>query len=191
VTNIAAKFLRLFQEGLRSRIAWILVAFHASCFLFAIAAMSPPSREFAAFLETFSGSSTTIFAGRPFHFHYESALLQVIFLLDLPSAIACVPVLILLSPVFGIFHVGIFVGSYFGASLALFASSVQWLMIGSVAEKRFMRREWGRGLVGIANRYIVALLALIMLASAVGLPLVAARSRRAGMRHGGISFSIR
>jgi hypothetical protein len=84
---------------LRSRVAWLVASIHGAWFFLAVANMSPPSPMFANFLDSLSGSSTTIFAGRPFHFTYESMTLKSLFVADLPSSLAQVPLGISLSPV--------------------------------------------------------------------------------------------
>jgi hypothetical protein len=188
VAKVVAKFWRLFKESLSSRIAWLLAVLHACCFLFAIANMSPPSREFASFLQSVQGSTTTIYAGRPFHFHYESILLKTLFLLDLPAAVTCIPLSLLLTPILGIFHVGMFIGSYIAALLELLASSVQWLVVGLLVEKRLLLRRWGAAFVGLVNRRANVLIALMLLISAVGIPWVNARSQQKATRRGSTSF---
>jgi hypothetical protein len=68
---------RFAHSCVRSRLAWVLVYLHASWFLIAIANMSPPAPWLGEFLDRGGWSSATLFAGRPFHFHYESRVMKV------------------------------------------------------------------------------------------------------------------
>jgi hypothetical protein len=69
-------------------VAWVLVCLHASWFLIAIANMSPPAPGLGEFLDGGGWSSATLFAGRPFHFHYESMVMKLLVLVDFPSMLA-------------------------------------------------------------------------------------------------------
>ncbi len=131
-------FVRYVQTSARSRLAWLLACLHAAWFLLSIADMSPPSPGFAAFLENGGGSSATIFAGRPFHFAYESIALKLLFLFDLPSELAIAAVGLLSIPIAWplekMFHPTLYARSYFGASLVFLVATVQWLAVGNSLE---------------------------------------------------------
>ena len=129
-----------------------------------------------------------MYAGRPFHFYYESLLVKVVFLSNLPALIACIPLSLLLSPILRILHVGVFIASYIAASLELVMASIQWMIVGLLVERRLVLRDWGNGLVGFLRRHAALVLAVVLVITAVGVPLVNVRSRRLGMRHGGVSF---
>src|SRR5262252_1294410 len=112
-------FLRYLHASARSRVAWLLACPHSAWFLLSIANMSPPSPGFAAFLQNGGGSSATIFAGRPFHFTYESVALKLLLLFDLPSELVVAAVGLLSIPISlpleKMFHTTLYAGSYFGA----------------------------------------------------------------------------
>jgi hypothetical protein len=105
--------------------------------------MSPPSREVANFIEQFSGSTVSILAGRPFHFAHESLFLQLLTLFDLPSMFASIPIALLLFPLLKLLHVGLYEGSYVGAGIQIAMGSLQWLLVGRLAEVWLGSRRWG------------------------------------------------
>jgi len=179
---------QLLAEANRSRLAWLVCSLHAACYLLAIASMSPPSREVANFIQQFSGSTVAILAGRPFHFAYESLLLQLLFLFDLPSMFASIPLGLLLSPLLKLFHVGLYEGSYVGAGISIAMGSLQWLLVGRLAEVWLGSRRWGMVVLQRTNRHFITLTILILLVTAVSVPLVNARSRRLAFRHAAISL---
>src|ERR1700719_748718 len=79
------RVVRLFRESARSRLGWVLAAIHALWFYLGVLSMGPPSRTAANFLDSVQGADWTMFAGRPFHFHYQSWILKSVLLADLPS----------------------------------------------------------------------------------------------------------
>src|SRR5262249_32002887 len=99
----------------RSRLGWLLAAIHASWFLLAVVNMGPPSPEFAKFLDSGGHSSTALFAGRPFHWRYETIFLKVLLLLDVPAVLASIPASLLFDPLLKACHVGLLYRSYAGA----------------------------------------------------------------------------
>ena len=183
VSAIFTKYHRFLAEASRSRLAWLLVFLHAAWFLLAIANMSPPSRDFAHFLEHVEGSDVTTFAGRPFHFHNESLPLQILSLFDLPSSLAAIPLAILLFPVLKLFHVGMYEGSYIGAVVLFVMSALQCLIIGKLADDWLSSRPWGVSTVRRISRHFVVLSVLIFFITAVSVPLLNARSQRLAFRH--------
>src|SRR6266436_3853751 len=134
VPAILRKLGQLLAEASRSRLAWLVCSLHAACYLLAIANMSPPSREVANFIEQFSGSTVSILAGRPFHFAHESLFLQLLTVFDLPSMFASIPIALLLFPLLKLFHLGLYEGSYIGAGIQIAMGSLQWLLVGRLAE---------------------------------------------------------
>jgi len=70
------RFSGLLRECGRSRFGWILAAIHVFWFYLAIRSMGPPSRAAASFLDSFQGADWTLFAGRPFHYTYQSWILK-------------------------------------------------------------------------------------------------------------------
>jgi hypothetical protein len=185
---IFAKFSHFLSEAIRSRLAWLLVFLHAAWFLLTIANMSPPSPRLANFIEQFGGSSTTaILAGRPFHYHYESLSLQIMFLVDLPSWLASAPIGFLFLPFFKLFHVGRFSGSYIGAGILLVMSSLQWLLLGNLLHVWLNSRRWGVATIQRLNRHFEVLTVLVLSFTAVTAPILNARSRLR-FHDAGISF---
>jgi len=172
------------QVALRSRLAWVLVCLHAVWFFLAITNMLPPSRESAKLLEHFSGSTTAIFAGRPFHFAYESLAVQFQFLVDLPSMIAAIPVDLLLSPLMRLARLDLYSGSYVGAGLSLMLASCQWLAVGKLLESWRSFSNWGESFLAWVQRWFALVAALVLLFTTVATPLVSAHSRTlAHQRH--------
>ena len=188
VPAVFASLRRFLSEAVRSRLAWLVVSLHAAWFLLAIANMSPPSREVANFIEQFSGSTVAILAGRPFHFAYESLFLQLLTVLDLPSMFASIPVGLLLSPLLKLFHLGLYEGSYVGAGIQIAMGSLQWLLVGRRFEVWFGSRRWGMSALQRINRHFVTLTVLILLLTAISVPLLNATSRRFTFRHTAISL---
>jgi hypothetical protein len=77
--------------------------------------MLPPSPGLADFLDRGGSSTAAMFAGRPFHFHSEAALLRLLVLADLPSMLVQALVGLMLLPLLTNIHIGHYVGSYLGA----------------------------------------------------------------------------
>jgi hypothetical protein len=73
-------------------------------------------------------AGVSIIAGRAFHLTYESTLLKVIFLLDLPGALLA----FLMSLPFALVFYGasIQVQSWITAVILLIATSIQWWLVG-------------------------------------------------------------
>jgi hypothetical protein len=185
---IFTKLGRLLAGSIQSRLAWLLVFIHAAWFLLAIANMSPPSPGLANYIEHGGGSSASILAGRPFHYEYESLFSKLLLLSDLPSALASIPVALFLLPLFKLFQVGLYEGSYIGAGILLAMGSLQWLIAGKFANGWLRSRSWGASILQRINRHFVLLTTLILLFTAVSAPLLNARSRRLGFRHAAISY---
>ena len=77
--------VRLFRQSVRSWLGWVLAAIHALWFYLGILSMGTPSRTAANFLDSVQGADWTMFAGRPFHFHYQSWILKSVLLAQLRS----------------------------------------------------------------------------------------------------------
>jgi len=106
--------------------------------------MSPPSPSFADSLDSGGSSTAVLLAGRPFHYHYESAFLQLLVLADLPSMLVEALLALLSLPLLMNIHVGHYVGSYFGAGLLLLIATFQWLAVGKLIETWLSSRSAGR-----------------------------------------------
>jgi len=150
--------------------------------------MSPPSRAFANFLDAFSGSSATIFAGRPFHFTYESVFMKCLIVADLPSGLAQIPVGLSLSPLIGMAHLGTYAESYLGASIFFVLATCQWLAIGRVAEVSLASKPWGEAALKRVAQHSQILIAVVILLSVVFVPIVNHRSQMQGFRQPAISM---
>ena len=112
--------------------------------------MSPPNPELGEYLdglrESGGWASTTLLAGRPFHLHYESALLKAVFLADMPALIFCVALGLMMFP-FSLLlgEPPAFVGSYIAAAVLLVAASLQWLLVGYWIQRGLRRSPPHRG----------------------------------------------
>ena len=176
------------RSGTRSRLGWLTACLHAGWFFVAIANMSPPSLGFAKFLQDGAGSSATIFAGRPFHFVYESILLKSLILADLPAELAQLPFEFLFVPLCKHSHLSFIALSYWDAGILLVFASCQWLLLGAALESAIKSRPLGDSFSNMVTRHFPATIAVILLLTLVTVPLVNERSRRLGFRHAAISF---
>ena len=154
----------------------------------AIANMSPPSRQLAQFLDQGGWSSASILAGRPFHYYCESNLLKCLFVVDLPSMVAAIPLDFVAAALLKVFRVGILVWSYFGAALMLLAGTFEWLTLGKLFADWMEQKRSGAWVLQRLNRYWRPAIALIVLFTIIATPIVNKRSRQLGFRHAGISF---
>lgn len=178
------------RDSVRSRFAWLLVCLHAAWFLLAIANMSPPAPSFAKFLDSGGWSSATVFAGRPFHFTYESVFLKALLVVDTPSMLVGIPLGFLSAPIERVLHVGFFVGSYVDAVALLLVGTCQWLVVGNLIDIRLKSHPfWARALPGL-NRFFVIVMMLVLLFAVIAIPIVHNRSQRLGLRHPAISFHL-
>lgn len=173
---------------MRSRLGWILVCLHASWFFLAVANMSPPSPAFAKYLEAGGWSSATLFAGRPFHFTYESLALKSLLVADLPAMLAELPFSFLLLPFLKLAHANLYSGSYISAGSLLLLASCQWLAIGASLQSLLSASKWGTWILGRVRRYFVLIIAVVILFATIATPMINARSRGLGFRQPAISF---
>lgn len=179
---------RFAHSCVKSQVAWVLVCLHASWFLIAIANMSPPAPWLGEFLDRGGWSSATLFAGRPFHFHYESMVMQLLVLADFPSMLAALPIGLSISPLMSAAHVGSFIGSYVGALIELVTASCQWLVVGLAVDRRLESRPWGTNVLRPVNKYFLAIVAFVLVLTVVAVPLINKGSQERGFQHGAISF---
>ena len=135
-----AAFGKLFRDSARSPLAWLLVAIHAALFFLAVTSMRPPNPAYGQVLDAGGSWNTTLFAGRPFHFYYESLLLKILFTVDLPAGLAVIPAALIGDLFLRALNIGSYVGSYLGAALFLLASSCQWLAVGGLLRRRYAPR---------------------------------------------------
>ena len=177
---------RFVRSCVRSRVAWVLVCLHASWFLIAIANMFPPAHWLGDFLDKGGWSSAILFAGRPFHFHYESRVMKILVLVDFPSLLGALPIGLLISPLMS--HAGSFIGSYVGAIIELMTASCQWLAMGFAIERRLESRPWGTRTLRAVNKYFLVVVTSVVVLTVVAVPLINKRSQERGFQHGAISF---
>jgi hypothetical protein len=182
-----AKLSAFLRGCCRSCLAWLFVTVHGAWFFLAIANMSSPSPSLGDWIDRGAYVSTSLLAGRPFHYTHESMALKVLFLVDLPSFLASILVSLLVLPLRTIVHFGSYRSSYIAAAILLVLGSVQWLVLGNVLEFRIRLNESFNNSFKKLNHLIVAAIVLVLLATAIVTPMVNARSRRLGFRHAGIS----
>ena len=103
--------------------------------------MGPPSRRAADFLDSLQGADWTLFAGRPFHYHYLSWVMQALILADMPSMLVAAALALLLSSLHLTPHLSTFVQSYVDAVVRFILATGQWLLIGRRLEGRFPSRS--------------------------------------------------
>jgi hypothetical protein len=135
--------IRSFRASVRSRLGWLLAAIHALWFYLGILSMGPPSRAAANFLDSLQGADWTLFAGRPFHFTYQSWVLKSVLLADMPSTLVVSAGDLLLWPLWLIKHIDTYGRSYIAAGLLFVVATGQWLMVGHFIQKRLSRKVGG------------------------------------------------
>jgi hypothetical protein len=73
-------------------------------------------------------AGVSIIAGRAFHWHYESTLLKVICVLDLPGILLSLPIGLPFPFIFK--EASVQVQSWIGAVIMLIGTSIQWWLVG-------------------------------------------------------------
>jgi hypothetical protein len=132
---------RLLRECATSQLGWAFALIHAVWFYLGVRSMGPPSRAAAAFLDSLQGADWTFFAGRPFHFAYQSWILKSVIVADMPSMLVQAACGLLLWPVSSVMHIDTYEGSCVAASPLFVFASVQWLMVGHFLQKRVWLRS--------------------------------------------------
>src|SRR5215203_3871294 len=105
-----------------SRIGLAALVLHLLLFVYCLGQKTPLADDANAAANEGRGFNTTLFAGRPFHFNYESTLFKIILILDLPASAVSDVVLK---------FVGVFASpspytkSWIDAWVVIFASSIQ------------------------------------------------------------------
>jgi len=178
----------LIRSCTRSRLGWLVACFHMAWFLLAIANMSPPSPAFADFLDHGGWSSATLFAGRPFHFTYESLPLKILILADMPSAFVGACLGLLASPLLQTIRLSVYAASYRAAALLLVISTGQWLLIGYLLQTHMELLTWGKAWLEKLDRHFALTMAIILLFTVVFVPILDQRSHMLGFRHPAVSF---
>ena len=171
-----------------STIGLLAACVHASLLVVAIAAMSPPSPGLGEYFDSGGGSSATLFAGRPFHFVYESLILKLLVLADIPATLVRAAVLIPVGLVLKAAGVGSYVASYVDAAGALLFGSVQWFLVGRYVESRILRSGGGDRLVQTVSSSLKVVIPLIGILTLIIASWLNAPSAELGIGHSGISF---
>jgi hypothetical protein len=84
-----------------------------------------------------------MFAGRPFHFTYQSWILMSVLPADLPSMLVVSVGGLLSVPLQLTRHIDTFAGSYVGAGLLFVVATGQWLIVGFFVQRRFRSKRRG------------------------------------------------
>ena len=175
----------------RSSVGRLLVVLHAALMVIALANKGPADPTGANELQQISqfgfSMDYSYFAGRQIHLNYESPLMQVLILADLPSDFGCIAVALPVSWLSDTiwaskdtrassatpWRTSLFVLSYRTAAWLLLAASVQWLIVGSWLQRSLRRRD-GREPRAIAwlDRHLWRVVAAVVVASAVVVPIV-------------------
>jgi hypothetical protein len=89
IRRVVIRCVAICRAVVTNDVAWLLAAVHGVVLVLCVANMSPPDREFAEDLDRVYAnggwSSATVYAGRPYHWHYESIPFQLLSLADLPA----------------------------------------------------------------------------------------------------------
>lgn len=128
VSGFMRVLLLLFRRVVSSRVGHFLLVAHLVIIVYEFA-QKPVAyyTDTPCFLEP---SSAAFIAGRGYHWHYESALLQWISFLDFPALVLGTLSSNLLSPL----SLCAFTRSWVDAILILTFASVQWLLVGFIVE---------------------------------------------------------
>jgi hypothetical protein len=120
-------------------VSLVFAAVHVIWFCAAAATLGHHPHSGISFLPDGS-PSVTLFAGRPFHFEYESPILKILLWADVPAfLLAGVPEYCCGSWMQRYWSVQ--ARSYLDAGLLLCLGSLQWAIIGYVFAARWMRRS--------------------------------------------------
>jgi hypothetical protein len=182
---------RFARAATGSSVAWLVVTCHASAYVLCIANMSPPDRDFADSLDSLyaSGgwSSATVFAGRPFHLHYESIPLKVMCLLDLPAVFMSAASASAIQDTLRLWP-SVYVQSWLDAGTWLIVASFQWLFLAYWFERLLTSNPRWTRLSGAIRAHRGVLIAAIITATIIAAPLIQSRSNSLGFGHAGMSF---
>ncbi len=131
------RILYFIKRVASSRIGHTLLIVHLSLVVFDFAQKQPVSRAESNIVRTAENqSSSSLLAGRGFHWHYESTLLKFLVLADLPGIFLSLLIALILVPLFYVLPtLGEYDASWVGAVLLLLATSIQWQFIGYCLER--------------------------------------------------------
>jgi hypothetical protein len=121
-----------------SRIGLLLAFIHFCLVVYGFAQKQPVELGGDGPFDITRAAGVSIIAGRTFHLHYESTLLKVVFLLDLPGALLA----FLMSLPFALIFYGasIQVQSWVTAVILLIGTSIQWWLVGYGLHSLWNRR---------------------------------------------------
>jgi hypothetical protein len=124
----------LSADRFRKHLGLVLAEIHLIWFLAVVATLCRRPHAEISFLPDGS-SSATLFAGRPFHFEYESVIVKLLMLADIPAALV-VGLLEYCSASLLRSWASDYARSYIDAGLLLFAGTMQWTVIGCFISSR-------------------------------------------------------
>jgi hypothetical protein len=140
--ELRSRLMTFVRASVTSRWGWALAVIHALWFYLGIHSMGPPSRAAADFLDSLQGADWTFFAGRPFHYTYQSWILKFVIVADMPSMLVGALFGLLSSPLrAAVMHVGTYERSYIDAVFVFILGTGQWLIVGHLFQKRFWSRS--------------------------------------------------
>jgi hypothetical protein len=111
-----------------SRAGLLLASVHFCLVVYAFAQKEPVELGGDGPFDITRHAGVSIIAGRAFHWHYESTLLKVICLLDLPGILLSIPMGLPFAFIFN--DASIQVHSWIGAAIMLIGTSIQWWLVG-------------------------------------------------------------
>jgi len=138
---LVERIATLLYECARSRFGWVLATIHALWFYLGVRSMGPPSRAAADFLGGMQGADWTLFAGRPFHFVYQSWVLKILILADMLAMLVGSACGLLLWPLSIIKRIPIYEASYISAGMLFVLATGQWLVVGHLLQRQFRRKS--------------------------------------------------
>jgi hypothetical protein len=111
-----------------SRIGVLLAFIHFCLVVYGFAQKQPVELGGDGRFDISRAAGVSIIAGRAFHWHYESTLLKVIILLDLPGALLAFLMSLPLTLIF--YGASMQVQSWIEAVIFLIGTSIQWWLVG-------------------------------------------------------------
>jgi hypothetical protein len=116
-----------------SRLGWFLSVLHLCLVVFDFA--QKRIVEVGCYDE-WNVAGADLIAGRMFHLYYETALLKVIVLLDMPGILLSVGISLLLTPLSFLFPKPcLYTQSWISAIVLLTGTSIQWCFLGLIIER--------------------------------------------------------
>jgi len=127
-----------------SRVGNVLLILHLSLVIFDFAQKPPVPRAQSNIVHEADKplSSSLLLAGRSFHWHYESALLKFLILVDLPGIFVSLLISVILIPLFYVLSpLGAYDESWFAAGVFLLGASIQWQFLGYWLERVIQKKN--------------------------------------------------